>query len=107
MTVASVATLTIDGNETIASLAGAGTTTITSGNTLTVGGSTSTTYTGSLSGAGGLTKTGSGTLTISAAPTYTGNTIVSSGMLALNSGIEARPVTSASACQARWRPEAS
>jgi fibronectin-binding autotransporter adhesin len=87
VTVASGATLSIDGNETIGSLAGAGTATITTGNTFAVAGSNSTTFSGSLSGAGGLTKSGNGTLTITNQPSYTGNTLISGGTLALYTGI--------------------
>ena len=43
------------------------------------------TFFGSLSGPGGLNKLGSNTLTLSAANTYTGNTTVSGGTLALGS----------------------
>lgn len=42
-----------------------------------------TTYSGALSGSGSLTKIGTGTLTLSGANTYTGNTTVSGGTLAL------------------------
>lgn len=51
---------------------------------LTVGGNnTSTTYSGALSGGGSLNKIGTGTLTLSGTETYTGNTTVSGGRLAL------------------------
>jgi fibronectin-binding autotransporter adhesin len=43
----------------------------------------STTYSGSLSGGGSLTKIGTGTLTLSGTETYTGNTVVNGGKLAL------------------------
>lgn len=91
VTVAGSATLSIDGIETIGSLAGGGTVTLTSGNMLTVAGSTSTIFSGSISGAGSLTKTGSGTLTIIAQPMYTGSTLVSGGTLALNTGLATSP----------------
>ena len=69
------------GNETIGSLAGAGTVT-NGGYTLTTGGNdTSTTYSGVASGTGGLTKAGSGTLTLDGSNTYTGSTTVSVGTL--------------------------
>ena len=48
----------------------------------------STTYSGVLSGAGSLNKTGTGTWTLSNYGTFTGNTSVSGGVLAIgNSGI--------------------
>ena len=63
--------------------------TLAAGNSiaLTVGGNNaSTTYSGIMSGAGSLTKSGSGTLTLSSANTYTGNTTISAGTLALTGG---------------------
>ncbi|WP_066473305.1 autotransporter-associated beta strand repeat-containing protein [Bosea sp. WAO] len=41
---------------------------------------------GVLSGAGGLTKTGAGTLTLTGANTYTGDTVINAGTLALGAG---------------------
>ena len=58
----------------------------TTGNavTLSVGANnTSTTFGGSLTGIGGLTKVGTGTLTLTNSNTYTGNTTISNGTLAL------------------------
>ena len=56
-----------------------------SGNALTVGNNGVTTnYSGILSGTGSLTKVGNGVFTLDAASTYTGNTIVSGGTLALS-----------------------
>lgn len=80
-------TLIIDGNGTIGSLAGGGSVVLGTASTLNVGGGSSTTFSGSISGTGGFTKSGAGMLTLSGAPTYTGNTLVSAGTLALNSGI--------------------
>ena len=58
--------------------------------TLTVGNNNSTTaYGGALSGPGSLTKAGTGTLTLNAANTFTGNTLVSAGVLQL--GVGERP----------------
>ena len=54
---------------------------------LTVGGNNSSqTFSGVLSGSGSLIKSGPGTLTLSGANTYTGNTTISGGTLALNGG---------------------
>jgi len=56
------------------------------GNLATFNGSLGdTTVTGVISGAGGLTMSGTGVLTLNGANTYTGDTLVSSGTLALNS----------------------
>ncbi len=81
-------------NQTIGSLAssaginGAGTTTPTvelGSGTLTVNGTSSTTFAGVISGSGSLVKTGSATLTLNGKNTYTGNTAISAGALALGS----------------------
>lgn len=52
--------------------------------TLTVGDSSSTTFSGSISGAGKLVKQGTGVLTLSGANTYIGPTDVSAGTLLVN-----------------------
>ncbi|MFA5338821.1 MAG: autotransporter domain-containing protein [Candidatus Omnitrophota bacterium] len=85
VTVATGATLNLSGgNQTIGSLAGAGT--ITSDGvpaTLTAGGdNTSTTFSGIINSVGAtvaLTKTGAGTLTLSGANTYSGATAINAG----------------------------
>ncbi len=85
------ATLHLNADETIGSLAGGGT---TGGNveldtfTLTTGDAGNDTFAGVISGTGGLTKQGDGTFTLSGANTYTGDTTVSAGTLEL-SGISA------------------
>jgi fibronectin-binding autotransporter adhesin len=90
-TVASGATLALNNfNETIGSLAGAGTVTNGGGNsrTLTVGDTSSTTFSGVMqngaAGAFNLTKQGSGTLTLSGTNTFTGVTTINAGTLALS-----------------------
>ena len=75
-------TLDLNGNsQSIKSLAGGGTTggnvTLGSG-TLTVNGSSSTTFSGGISGTGGLTLSGSGTLALPGVNLYTGATSIGS-----------------------------
>ena len=93
-TIAAGATLALNNfNETIGSLAGAGT--VTNGGaasrTLTTGGdNTSTMFSGVIqdgaAGATNLTKTGTGTFTLSGANTYTGTTTISTGTLQVGNG---------------------
>jgi autotransporter-associated beta strand protein len=82
--VASGATLNLASfNQTIGSLAGAGSVALGSA-TLTSGtDNTSTTFAGTISGTGGLTKVGNGTLTLSGANTYSGGTTLAAGTLRL------------------------
>ena len=83
VSVSSGANLTLGGNETIGSLAGAGTVTMGSSRTLTVGGAnTATTFSGELTGASSVTKVGTGTLTLSGgSSSYSGTTTLSNGAL--------------------------
>lgn len=70
-------------NETIGSLAGAGTVTL-GAQTLTVGANNSSTaFSGTIGGTGGLIKIGTGTLTLSGVSTYTGGTTITEGTLRL------------------------
>ncbi len=74
------AALLLNGSETIGSLSGGGAVggnVVLGGNTLTVSGTTNTTYSGNISGGGGLTKNGTGTLTLSGSNSYDGVTTVS------------------------------
>ena len=86
-------------NQTIASLADAvpgatvGNQVLLAGGSLTVGDSSSTTFSGSISGIGGsLTKVGSGTLSLVGANSYTGSTTINAGRLAVDGSLVS-PVT--------------
>lgn len=81
-------TLNLGTDESIGSLAGSGAVAIAPGTILTVGSdNTSTTYSGTLSGVGsGLTKVGTGTQTLAGTGTYTGETRVEDGTLAVSGG---------------------
>ena len=89
VTVAAGATLDLNGsNETIGSLAGAGSVLLGTGGGLNTGGNnTSTTFTGVISGTAtlGVTKSGSGTMILSGPDTYTGSTIIIGGILSISS----------------------
>jgi YVTN family beta-propeller protein/autotransporter-associated beta strand protein len=86
-TVASGATLDLNNfNQTIGSLAGAGSVTLGAA-TLTSGNdNTSTTFAGTMSGTGGLAKTGAGILMLTGANTYSGTTTINAGTLQLGNG---------------------
>lgn len=55
-------------------------------NLLTIAGNSASSFSGVISGSGGFTMNGSGLATMSGVNTYTGNTIVNSGTLQLNTG---------------------
>jgi fibronectin-binding autotransporter adhesin len=79
--VAAGATLGLGVNETIGSLAGAGTVSLGS-NVLTTGNDgSSTVFSGTIGGTGGIAKVGGGTFTLSGSNTYTGATTISGGTL--------------------------
>ncbi|MEN3793648.1 hypothetical protein, partial [Fulvimarina sp. MAC3] len=83
----SAGTLTINGNDTIASLAGTGgSVVIASGQTLSTGDGTNTTYAGIISGGGGLLKQGAGGFTLAGTNTYSGPTTVNAGNLTIANG---------------------
>ncbi len=89
VSVASPALFGVAANQTISSLAGAGTVSLGSGATLTVGSSdnlSSASFTGTIGGQGALAVGGTGTLTLSTGNSYSGGTTVNSGTLRLTYG---------------------
>jgi fibronectin-binding autotransporter adhesin len=81
------ATLDLQGDETIGSLAGvAGTAVTLNAQTLTTGDGSSTTFAGVISGSGGLVKQGGGIFTLTDLNTYTGATAITAGTLSLSGG---------------------
>ena len=84
---------TLTGAETIGQLAGDAGTTVSLGDTLTLGGSNAdTTFAGVMSGAGGLTKVGTGVFRLTNANVFTGQTAVNAGTLFLDGGSLAGPL---------------
>jgi autotransporter-associated beta strand protein len=82
VTINGSSTLALGASQSVASLSGTAGSSVTLGsNTLTINGSSTTTYSGAISGAGNLVKNGSGTQTLAGATTYTGATTVNSGTL--------------------------
>jgi autotransporter-associated beta strand protein len=81
-------------NETLGSLAGAGSVLLTDPTLTTGADNTSTTFSGSISGAGDLTKVGTGTFTLSGANTYTGQTTVLAGTLRVTGSLSPSTVVS-------------
>ena len=78
------ATLDLGGfNQTIGSLASAGTAALGAATLTTGGDNTSTTFSGVIGGTGGLTKNGSGVFTVSGTNTFTGATAINAGTLKL------------------------
>ncbi len=93
-TVASGATLDLNNfNQTIGSLAGAGSVTLGSATLTTGNDGTSTTFSGSIFGTGGLAKIGTGTLTLSGNNAYSGATTVSGGTLRVDGSIALSSLT--------------
>ncbi len=80
-------TLWLAASQAVASLEGAGSSTVNlNSNTLTIGaGAGSSTFAGAIVGTGGLTKDGASTLVLSGTNTYTGATTVSGGTLVASS----------------------
>ena len=86
-TIASGATLDLASfNQTIGSLAGAGSVTLGAATLTTGNDNTSTTFSGTISGVGGLTKIGAGTLVLTGNNTYSGPTTITGGTLQLGNG---------------------
>jgi outer membrane autotransporter protein len=85
-TVASGATLDLAGfNQTIGSLAGAGSVTLGAATLTTNGDGSDTIFSGTISGSGRLVKVGEGVLLLSGNNSYQGGTIVNEGTLAVDS----------------------
>lgn len=74
-----------NGTQTFGTLTGGGTVDM-GANTLAVGGATNGVFGGSIAGTGGLVKQGTGTETLSGSNTFTGETVVNAGTLAIGAG---------------------
>jgi fibronectin-binding autotransporter adhesin len=83
LTVNAAGTFQLGGNQTLASIAGAGS--IALGSFTLSTGSSSSTFAGSIAGDGGLTKIGPGTLTLSGSNSFTGDTDIQAGTVVLSS----------------------
>jgi outer membrane autotransporter protein len=87
-TVASGATLNLNSfNQTIGSLAGAGSVTLGSATLTTGADNTNTTFSGAISGTGGVVKQGTGTFTLTGVSSYTGPTNINAGTLVVNGAL--------------------
>jgi autotransporter-associated beta strand protein/T5SS/PEP-CTERM-associated repeat protein len=95
-TVASGGTLNLASfNQSIGSLAGAGSVALGAATLTTGNDNTSTTFSGTISGSGSLIKVGTGTLTLAGANAYTGDTTLAGGTLSLanNQALGSGPLT--------------
>jgi autotransporter-associated beta strand protein len=96
LTVASGGTLNLASfNQSIGSLAGAGSVALGAATLTTGNDNTSTTFSGTISGSGSLVKVGTGTLTLAGANAYTGGTTLAGGTLSLanNQALGSGPLT--------------
>jgi autotransporter-associated beta strand protein len=80
ISVSSGATFALGGNETVASIAGAGNYSL-GANTLTFGDTSNQTVSGTISGTGALVKSGSGSITLSGSNSYSGGTRINAGTI--------------------------
>jgi len=80
VSIASGAAFQLGGNDTVASISGAGNIALGS-NTLTFGDTSNQTVSGTISGTGGLVKNSSGSITLSGNNNYSGNTTISAGTI--------------------------
>ena len=80
ISVSSGATFALGGNETVASIAGAGNYSL-GANTLTFGDTSNQTVSGTISGTGALVKSGSGSITLSGSNSYSGGTKMNAGTI--------------------------
>lgn len=93
-TIEAPATLALaDFDQTVGSLAGAGSVDLVNAVLTTGGNDDSTTFSGVLSGTGGLVKDGAGSFTLSGLNTYSGATLVRAGRLNVDGSIAASDVT--------------
>jgi autotransporter-associated beta strand protein len=93
-TVAGGATLNLAGfNQSIGSLAGAGSVALGAAALSTGNDNTSTTFSGTISGTGSLIKTGTGTMALTGINTYSGPTTVNAGALVVNGSIANSAIT--------------
>jgi autotransporter-associated beta strand protein len=80
ISVSSGATFALGGNETVASISGAGNYSL-GAHTLTFGNTSNQTVSGLISGSGALVKNGSGSITLSGSNTFSGGTTLSAGAI--------------------------
>lgn len=80
-------------DQTVGGLSGtAGSTVTLGGRNLTLANATNQTFNGTITGTGGLIKEGSGTQILAGTNSYTGNTIIDAGTLAVNGSIVSSPL---------------
>lgn len=96
LTVQSGAFFVLGGNESLATISGAGDIVLAGSNVLTTNATSDTTFSGVLSGAGTLTKVGASKLTLSGTSTATGILNVNAGSIDLTGSIDSGTVNVAS-----------